>query len=219
MKLEPQKQEPKEGRMVSTKPAATKTDRSVLKKIQITCGVLVVVLVVFGVRFVGTMKDKQTLIADQKAKITTLQGTLTEYQDANAKKEADEQEAAKGNRTIRDNQLASAFAKKLLTYQSYEEYRDIRNWLKETHQVADTDALLTSFFPDLPKETVEATNMTFEGATSYQIKSDGEKRSYFTLCKVSNRTEGNSGNGHVGLFYTIDEAGTFSGISAYTLVR
>lgn len=219
MKLEPQKQDPEEGTICSTKSTVTDTDRRILKKVQIACVILAIVLVVFGIRFAETIKAKQATIADQKTKIATLQDTLTDVRDANEKKEAEEEKESKEDRTLRDNQLASEFAKKLLTYQSYEEYQQIRTWLKETYHVAADDNLLTSFFPELPKETVEASNMKFEGATSYQIKTDGDQRSYFALCRVSNKIDGNSGSGHVGLFYTIDGDGTMHTISAYTLVR
>lgn len=219
MKLEPKKSEPTENQIVSTASTSKEPDENVLKKIQILCGVLVVALILFGVWFAKTWNTKQTTLADQKAKIASLQDTLTEYQETNKKQEAEDAEAAKGDRILRDNALASEFMEKLLSYSSYEDYMEIRNWLKDTHHVAETDRLLTSFFPELPKETVEATNMTFEGATSYTIKTDGDKRFYFALCRVSNRIDGNSGSGHVGLFYTIDEDGTFQNLAAYTLVR
>lgn len=217
MKLEPQKQQPQEGHIVSN--TSKPSDDGMLRKVQIICGVLAVVLVIFSIRFVGSVREYQTTLADQKAEIATLQDTLKELKDANDAADVKAEEAAKEDRSLRDNKLAGDFAKKLLTWDSYDTYTGVRTWLQESYQVAADDSLLTSFLPDLPKETVENFNMKFEGATSYEVKTDGDVRSYFALCEVSNKIDGNTGKGHVGLFYTIDKDGKFSNLSAYTLVH
>ena len=131
MKLEPQNQQPQEGRIVSSN--SKHSDDGMLRKVQIICGVLAAVLVIFSIRFVGSVREYQTTLANQKAEIATLQDTLKDLQATNDATDAKAEEAAKEDRSLRDNKLAGDFAKKLLTWDSYDTYTSVRTWLQESY--------------------------------------------------------------------------------------
>lgn len=123
----------------------------------------------------------------------------------------------KPGRREQDNQTAADFLKHLLTWGSYEEYTSVRDWLASDYQVPETDAMLTVFMPKLDEQMFGNNNMHFEKARTYQVAEQEGAVSYFAVCDVSNKIDGNAAYGRVGVFYTISKDGAVSGISAYAL--
>ena len=188
------------------------------KAVKILCVVLAVLLFAAGVRIIGSARTLNASIADQEKRIQQ----LTKEKEALSGEEAGETsgEEEETDRKTADGKAASAFLEQFLTWDSYEGYNGIRTWLMESCGASAEDSLLTNFMPELTEDAFGTANMAFDSASSYVVSEDGENISYFALCEVENRNEdGDTGNGRVGVFYTLDGEGNVSGVSAYTLAE
>lgn len=188
------------------------------KVVKILCVVLAVLLFAAGVRIIGSARTLNASIADQEKRIQQ----LTKEKEALSGEEAEETagEEEETDRKTADGKAASAFLEQFLTWDSYEGYNGIRTWLMESCGASADDPLLTHFMPELTEDAFGTANMAFDSASSYVVSEDGENISYFALCEVENRNEdGDTGNGRVGVFYTLDGEGNVSGVSAYTLAE
>ena len=207
---------------VQTSPGTGKTPKAPIdlsqhqKVIKILCIVLAVLLVAAGVRIIGSARTLNASIADQEKRIQQ----LTKEKEALSREETEETagEEEETDRKTADGKAASAFLEKFLTWDSYEEYCRVRTWLMESCGASADDPLLTNFMPELTEDAFGTANMTFGSASSYVVSEEGDQISYFALCEVKNRNEnGDTGNGRVGVFYTLDGEGNVSGVSAYTI--
>lgn len=188
------------------------------KAVKILCVVLAVLLFAAGVRIIGSARTLNASIADQEKRIQQ----LTKEKESLSGEEAGETsgEEEETDRKTADGKAASAFLEQFLTWDSYEGYNGIRTWLMESCGASADDPLLTHFMPELTEDAFGTANMAFDSASSYVVSEDGENISYFALCEVENRNEdGDTGNGRVGVFYTLDGEGNVSGVSAYTLAE
>ena len=207
---------------VQTSPGTGKTPKAPIdlsqhqKVIKILCIVMAVLLVAAGVRIIGSARTLNASIADQEKRIQQ----LTKEKEALSREETEETagEEEETDRKTADGKAASAFLEKFLTWDSYEEYCRVRTWLMESCGASADDPLLTNFMPELTEDAFGTANMTFGSASSYVVSEEGDQISYFALCEVKNRNEnGDTGNGRVGVFYTLDGEGNVSGVSAYTI--
>ena len=188
------------------------------KAVKILCVVLAVLLFAAGVRIIGSARTLNASIADQEKRIQQ----LTKEKEALSGEQTEETsgEEEEIDRKTADGKAASAFLEQFLTWDSYEEYCRVRTWLMESCGASAEDSLLTNFMPECTEDAFGMTNMAFGSASSYVVSEDGENISYFALCEVENRNEnGDTGNGRVGVFYTLDGEGNVSGVSAYTLAE
>ena len=188
------------------------------KAVKILCVMLAVLLFAAGVRIIGSARTLNASIADQEKRIQQ----LTKEKEALSGEEAGETsgEEEETDRKTADGKAASVFLEQFLTWDSYEGYNGIRTWLMESCGASADDPLLTHFMPELTEDAFGTANMAFDSASSYVVSEDGENISYFALCEVENRNEdGDTGNGRVGVFYTLDGEGNVSGVSAYTLAE
>ena len=179
---------------------------------------LSVLLFAAGVRIIGSARTLNASIADQEKRIQQ----LTKEKEALSGEQTEETsgEEEEIDRKTADGKAASAFLEQFLTWDSYEEYCRVRTWLMESCGASAEDSLLTNFMPECTEDAFGMTNMAFGSASSYVVSEDGENISYFALCEVENRNEnGDTGNGRVGVFYTLDGEGNVSGVSAYTLAE
>ena len=208
---------------VQTSPGTGKTPKAPIdlsqhqKVIKILCIVLAVLLVAAGVRIIGSARTLNASIADQEKRIQQ----LTKEKEALSGEQTEEtsgEEEEETDRKTADGKAASAFLEQFLTWDSYEGYNGIRTWLMESCGASAEDSLLTNFMPELTEDAFGTANMAFGSASSYVVSEEGDQISYFALCEVKNRNEnGDTGNGRVGVFYTLDGEGNVSGISAYTI--
>ena len=187
------------------------------KAVKILCVVLAVLLFAAGVRIIGSARTLNASIADQEKRIQQ----LTKEKEALSGEETGETSGEEEtDRKTADGKAASVFLEQFLTWDSYEGYNGIRTWLMESCGASAEDSLLTNFMPELTEDAFGTANMAFDSASSYVVSEDGENISYFALCEVENRNEdGDTGNGRVGVFYTLDGEGNVSGVSAYTLAE
>ena len=185
------------------------------KAVKILCVVLAVLLFAAGVRIIGSARTLNASIADQAKRSQQ----LTKEKEALSGEEAGETSGEEEtDRKTADGKAASVFLEQFLTWDSYEGYNGIRTWLMESCGASAEDSLLTNFMPELTEDAFGTANMAFDSASSYVVSEDGENISYFALCEVENRNEdGDTGNGRVGVFYTLDGEGNVSGVSAYTI--
>lgn len=195
-----------------------------LGKVKVACIVFAVLIFVLGVRLIGTCRNLSAEVADQKDRIERLTAERDELAGEADGSGAEEEtgEAAPVNRSETDSQRAGELLKTLLTWDSIDSYNAARSTLMETYGLSADSQLLTVFIPEQSAETFDATNtagMEFDSASSYVISEDGDRISYFAPCQVTvTSKDGNTVTGtRVGVFYTLDENGTFSNLTAYTL--
>ncbi len=187
-------------------------------KLKIACVVLAILLLFLGIRTIGGIRSTEKHIAKQKTQIEELKKELEQYEDTKKAEEAEEQ-TPEESRKQADAKASEIFFKKLLTWNSHEGYEGVRNWLLKDLGMKETDSLLTSFMPKLSAETLGESNMKFDSAETYFTGETEGIRNYFAICKVTNKLDGNSGSGHVGIFYSVDGEGNISNASAFSLAR
>lgn len=197
-----------------------KKQMAIGNKSGLLCGLLALIIVILTAWIFISIRSTRDRLTEQSAQIETL---ITERDTLKAQKKEQKEtaEANKPEKSRRETDLeaAKSFLSKLLTWDSAEKYRGIRDMLKETYQIPEENSLLTVFMPDLPDEALKGQNMEFAKAETYLVDDSTDAYQYFALCNVINNTEGATGYGRIGVFYSVDNEGTISGISAYTLVK
>lgn len=185
-------------------------------KLKVLCIILILLIAFIGIRTVTGVRSAKENLASQKKEISELKSELavlkgeTKEEDPIAMPTPEESHAAK------DSELAGEFLDQLLTWKNAEEYQNVRNWLMNDHGVSADDPLLTEFMPELTEEQIGNANMKCGDITTYRLSEADGVRNYFALCRVMNKTDNNTGNGKVAVFYSISKDG-ISGISAYSL--
>lgn len=187
-------------------------------KLKIACVVLALLLLFLGARTITGIHSTEKHIAKQKTQIEELKKELEQYETTEQAVEAEEQKPEE-SQSQSDNETAEVFFKKLLTWNSYDGYEGVRNWLLKDLGMKETDPLLASFMPKLSAETLGESNMKFDSAETYLTEETEGIRNYFAICKVTNKLDGNTGTGHVGIFYSVDGEGSISNASAFSLAR
>lgn len=185
-------------------------------KAKAACLVLALLLAFVGAKSYFDAKGLRGEIAAQEAELSKLDAELSKYGGAHVgtQTEADGQDDAAA-----DADPAMAFLKKLLTWDSYDGYRDIRKWLADSCGADKKGQALTEFMPKGGAESFGDANMRLKDAKVYTLSKTDGSLSCFALCKVENRTDGNTGMGKVGVYFTVDKENHISGVSAYTLAK
>lgn len=197
----------------------TETNRST--KLPFFCLLLILLLLLVGFAFIKKIHRIENHIKEQDEQLSQLSDDIMKYQigldgyQTNTETTSDVEPDRYGT----DSQTAESFLKMLLTWNDYESYQTIRTTLVTDYGVDGASSLLTKFMPDVEAKVFGTANMKLKEITSYLVKEENGANSYFAICDVSSKVDGNTGNGKVGVFYTILEDGSITNISAYTLIR
>ena len=185
-------------------------------KAKAACLALALLLALVGAKSYFNAKGLHEEIAAQEAELSKLDAELSKYGGAHVGTQA---EADSQGDAAADADPAAAFLKKLLTWDSYDGYKDVREWLENECGADKKGQALTEFMPKAKEEAFGDANMQFKEAKVYTLSEKGGATSCFALCKVENRTDGNTGMGKVGVYFTIDKENRISGVSAYALAK
>lgn len=186
-------------------------------KLKLACLVFALLLLFIGIRTYMDMGTLKETIAGQEAELAALDKEI----DARGGPRSEAQKAgdnAPGG-TEKEDAPDIAFLRKLLTWDSYEDYCQVRDWLKNDCNAGKKEQLLSEFMPNVKEDGFGDANMKFKEADVYAISQNGGSTEYFALCKVSNRINGNVGTGKAGVFFSMDKENNISKVSAYTLAR
>lgn len=178
------------------------------------CALFVVLDLLFAVWLMSSMTGANGRIAAQETELAALEEELASLggpksEEQKAGDNADDGEAAPSDAP------ELAFVKKLLTWDSADSYQEVRGWLKDSCGAGKGSQVLTEFMPKIGADSFGDANMKLKEAEFYQV---GEGQ-YFALCKVSNRIDGNTGTGRVGVSFSMGTDGKISGVSASTLTK
>lgn len=186
-------------------------------KLKLACLAFSLLLLFVGVRTYMDMGTLKETIAGQEAELAALGKEI----DARGGPRSEAQKAgdnAPGS-DKKEDAPEIAFLRKLLTWDSYESYCQVRDWLKNDCNAGKKEQLLSEFMPNVKEDNFGDANMKFKEADVYPVSQEEGGTGYFALCKVANRINGNTGTGKVAIFFSMDKENNISGISAYTLVR
>lgn len=192
-------------------------------KLKLFCLGLLVLVLAAAFTIGRSISQTEKAIDAQKTQLAALTEELEGYQDA--QKEAEDKKGdasdtvSENDRSAKDYSLAREFLKTLLTWDSYQNYSDIRNTLASEYGMAADSQVLSSFMPEISEETLGDSNMRFEDMDAYEVHADGDTIQYFAICSVRNRIDGNVGTGKVAVFYSVHGDGSIHDISAYSLAR
>lgn len=194
-----------------------------LGKIQLFCLFLAVLVVISGFSIFRSFTKTKLEIAEQERQLTELRAEIEEYQSSVDEKTPDDSDPDSSKTTSETGKdytkTAQDFLKTFLTWDTYSKYTEIRNWLMTDYGLTPDNPVLTSFMPEVPEETFGNSNMRYTDVSIYEMSREDDQVSYFALCSVRNRVDGNVGNGKVAVFYSIGKDGNLSNISAYALAR
>ena len=123
-----------------------------------------------------------------------------------------------------DDELAKAFAEKILTWNGYSEYQQMRKTVMEEYNIAASSNLMLYFLPSRPSgytsEEAELLSSQFNGFESvcYSIDTQTGVYQYFAEIKcVTGGQLGGSATVRSILTYSVDENGIISNIMAYSI--
>lgn len=192
-----------------------------LPKVKIACVVLLILAFVIGIRAVGTYRNLSAEVKQQQQRIEDLQKAQGDGTEAPAGEESDG-ETAEADRSKTDSERAGIFLETLLTWTDYASYNEVRTAMAKTYKLPTDGNVLSTFLPEESEETFtkrDVSRMEFDSADSYVVRTDGEKISYFTVCSITvTSAKGNDKTApRVCVFYTLDDAGNFTDVSAYTM--
>ena len=194
-----------------------------LPKVKIACVVLLILAFVIGIRAIGTYRNLSADVKQQKQRIEDLQKAQGDGTEAPAGEESDgDGKTEEADRSTTDSERAGIFLEKLLTWTDYASYNEVRTAMADTYKLPADGNVLSTFLPEQSEEAFTnsgVSGMEFDSADSYVVRTDGEKISYFTVCSITvTSTEGNDKTApRVCVFYTLDDAGNFTDVSAYTM--
>lgn len=193
-------------------------------KLQLFFLFLVLLVAITGFAMTRGIANEKAVIAEQESQLTALRAELEEYQQAVEEKTDNMTDDGDGKTVSTDDtakftKTVQDFLKTFLTWDTYSKYTEIRNWLMTDYGLTPDSQVLTSFMPEVTEEALGNSNMRYTDVSIYEVSRDGDLVSYFALCSVRNRIDGNVGNGKVAVFYSIGKDGNLSNISAYALAR
>ena len=214
MKIENQRQpdNPAETTPADTNPSNGKK----FPVLPFACVLLALLLGVSAFRGVTGIRDLDAQLQDATATKEALESELEEV--AAQEPAPEEPKSDDGDVKTRNLRLADEFLQQMLGWKSYEDYKNVRTWLFDNHTV-DPNGSLDVFMPNVDEATLGDANLSCRGASVYVLDESGAGIDYLALCDVENKTNGNTGEGRVAVFYSIDAEGAISNISAYTLAR
>lgn len=137
-----------------------------------------------------------------------------------------------------DDKIAEDFLKKILSWNSYEEYEAMRTEVMTEYDLRDSafssNGFLDVFFPKVEVK-VDADgneynpidygfgdagelNMQYKGLSSHVINISGDNYTYLTEVTISSSAaNGGTGTGTCVFLYTVDKDGALSNLDAYTV--
>ena len=187
-------------------------------KARLCCLMLAAAVGLSGYSTFRKVQEGRQGLARQEAQIQELEQAVKETEAAEPDPGQENRADPETERRQQDGQAAATFLAKLLTWKDYESYQGVRAWLSQDLGIGEGDPLLTVFLPSANEGTLGDANMALAEADPYLLSADGDgMRSYFALCRVTNKTDGNTGYGNVGVFYTLSPEGQVSGVSASVL--
>lgn len=132
-------------------------------------------------------------------------------------------------RVDKDASIMNAFFKTAFNWDSFSEYSEARETLKEEYNLADDSSFLTRLMPEIEEyedengkttNQIKASNlnMTFSGMTPTVMSiNDNDSYTYFTTVSVtSSDQQKGKATGKILFIYTLSKDGTLSGLEAFT---
>ena len=172
---------------------------------RIACALFAFLLAAVAMHTVMGVRSANDRIAGQEAELKELEDALAAKGGPKTDDEKAGDNAAITGSTKESPDPGAAFLKKFLTWDSEDDYKAIRKWLKESCGSAKGDSVLSDFMPKIAEGDFNDANMRFVSADTYVLEEDGGMQRCFAVCKVTNRINGSEGNGKVLVRYTVSE--------------
>lgn len=197
--------------------------------------VLLVVLIVSGV----IRSSHRSELSAITREIQNTQTKIDQSEEVKKSVDRDVKIEVSGLDTARvqsDDKVAKDFLEKVLTWSSYQEYQDVRDYIAQEYELNDSSTLLQTFFPEIEvvtdpdgneyniidamRQSGEPLNLEFVGMDSHVTNISGTDYSYFTEVTVSSTANnGGMATGRCIFLYTVSEDGELSNLHAYTVAE
>lgn len=181
----------------------------------------------------ATVSSMKSDLTSQSVKITELKNKLVLQKAENQSKQDEVIEVSTGydaERRMADDEIASAFLTKCLTWSSYDEYKSVRDSIKSEYKLKESDNFLKVFFPDVKAYVgkgepdynyidANGLNMSYSDMKSYVVDIDDDGTySYFTFVTVvSQNKTGAEGETQAAFTYKVTKDGKLYDIGANVL--